>query len=137
MSQYAKYKDLGDKEKEKFEPSRGAPSAVSRIVSITDNRHKKEIVQGHKVCVVDIYADWCGPCKQVAPKFAKLAEKYYKPGVCIFAKEDVELELTPGLTSIPVFHFFHEGKFVGDVIGADIVEVENKVRELIALPSEI
>ena len=102
--------------------------------NITDNRHKRELIQGHRVCVIDIWADWCGPCKQVAPKFAKLADKYYKPGVCVFAKEEAQLELTPGLTSIPVFHFFLDGKFVGDVIGADIAAVEAKVRELLMTP---
>jgi len=125
---YKKFKDLAEKK----EP--GVQADSRHVIEIMDNRHKKEIVQGHTIAVVDIYGPTCGPCRQMAPGFAKLAAKYYKPGFCVLAKEDVTLELTPKITSVPTTHFFFDGRYVGDILGADLPAIENKLLELINGP---
>jgi thioredoxin len=63
------------------------------------------IYEGKKPCIIDFYADWCGPCKLVAPIMKELAAEY-KDNI-IFYKIDVERELAAvfGVNSIPVILF--------------------------------
>lgn len=80
--------------------------------------------------VVDFTATWCGPCKQVAPRFDALASKYKQSN---FVKVDVdELQSTAqgcGVSAMPTFHFYVNGKKVDEVVGADIVKVERLVNK--------
>jgi len=71
------------------------------------------VYEGDKPCIVDFYADWCGPCKMVAPIMKELAAKYKDE--IVFYKVDVdreqELAQVFGITSIPVILFVpKEGK---------------------------
>ncbi|KAI0547721.1 thioredoxin-like protein [Xylaria curta] len=65
---------------------------------------------------IDFYADWCGPCKQIAPIYEKLASQHAIPGVLAFAKVDVDNVQEParqyGVTAMPTFLFFKEGRQV-------------------------
>ncbi|MDR0948377.1 MAG: thioredoxin, partial [Lachnospiraceae bacterium] len=45
-------------------------------VKITAENFQKEVLEAQSPVVVDFYADWCGPCKMMAPVVAKMAEKY-------------------------------------------------------------
>lgn len=66
--------------------------------------------------VADFYADWCGPCKAIAPSYEKLAEKYSVPGYLAFAKVNVDnvqqVAAQYSVTAMPTFMFFKEGKQV-------------------------
>jgi thioredoxin len=63
--------------------------------------------EGDKPCVIDFYADWCGPCKAVAPVLEELAKEYdgelnvYK----VNTEEEQELASAFGIRSIPSFLF--------------------------------
>ena len=62
---------------------------------------------GDKPCIIDFYADWCRPCKMVAPIMAELAEKY-KGQITIYKiNTDQERELAQffGINSIPTMYF--------------------------------
>ena len=63
--------------------------------------------EGDKPCIIDFYADWCGPCKIVAPLLDELSEEYY--GKIDFYKVDTEAEQELssvfGIRSIPSFLF--------------------------------
>ncbi|KAI4859510.1 thioredoxin-like protein [Hypoxylon rubiginosum] len=65
---------------------------------------------------VDFYADWCGPCKQIAPHYAALAKQHSAPGVLAFAKVDVDAAQDAarafGVTAMPTFMFFKDGRQV-------------------------
>jgi thioredoxin 1 len=66
--------------------------------------------------VVDFFADWCPPCKAIAPIFETLAAKHGKPGYLAFAKVNVDqvqaVAQTYRITAMPTFLFFKEGKQV-------------------------
>lgn len=64
--------------------------------------------------VVDFYADWCPPCRAIAPVFSKLADKYAIPGHLAFAKINVDhvndVAGRYGVSAMPTFVFFENGK---------------------------
>ena len=122
MSQYKKLSTFGEKKSESPEV------VIPKILKIEDKMH---LIQNYKVCVVDVYADWCGPCKIVSPLFSQLFTKYNIPGICILAKENVDLKLSPNIQVVPSFQFFLYGQLDSVISGADITLVENKIIELI------
>ena len=63
--------------------------------------------EGDKPCIIDFYADWCGPCRRVAPVLKELAKRYKNDIVIYKINIDKERELagTFGVTSIPTILF--------------------------------
>ncbi|KAK4154436.1 Thioredoxin [Chaetomidium leptoderma] len=66
--------------------------------------------------IVDFHADWCGPCKMIAPHFLKMASTYSIPGFLAFAKVDVDkvgsVAQKYGVAAMPTFMFFKDAKQV-------------------------
>ncbi|KAG4275632.1 thioredoxin 1 [Fusarium proliferatum] len=66
--------------------------------------------------VVDFYADWCPPCRAIAPIFNSLATQHSLEGKLQFAKVNVDevrqLAMTYGITAMPTFLFFKDGSQV-------------------------
>ena len=94
--------------------------------SITCLEHKNKIIREYKYVVVDVYGDWCGPCKKIYPQILELQNKW--PTVK-FVKEDIDKKIT-NVNGVPYFQFYKKGKYVGDSIGASIKNVENKITEM-------
>ena len=70
--------------------------------------------------LVDFYADWCGPCKMMAPVIAQMAEKYdgkIKVGKCDIEEED-GLARMYRVMNIPNMKIFVNGEAVGNIVGA-------------------
>ena len=86
----------------------------------TDANFQKEALESDIPVLVDFYADWCGPCKMVAPIVAELAEEY--EGKFKIGKLNVDNE--PGVAekyrvmSIPTLLFIKSGEVVDTVVGA-------------------
>ena len=76
----------------------------------------------HKVALVDFYADWCMPCKMIAPVIENLAKKY--AGKIVFGK--VNIDESPSLAArfsvyaVPTLIIFREGEEAERVVGADL-----------------
>ncbi|KAG5366171.1 Thioredoxin-T [Yarrowia sp. B02] len=83
------------------------------------------------VSVVDFYADWCGPCKAVAPGYAKLAENYKNQAS--FYKVNVDnnqgASSHAGVSAMPTFGVFKSGKLLETVRGADLAAVERLIKK--------
>ncbi|KAK4273632.1 hypothetical protein QN277_021999 [Acacia crassicarpa] len=80
---------------------------------------------GDKTVVLDMYTQWCGPCKVMAPKFQELSEKYLD---VVFLKLDCNQENKPlakelGIRVVPTFKFLKDGKVVKEVTGAKFDDV--------------
>ena len=84
-------------------------------------------------CVVDFFATWCGPCKQIAPQIAKLAAQYQN---IAFLKVDVDqlkdIAAEYNITAMPTFVFLRGRKEVSRVKGADINAVHQQIIALTA-----
>lgn len=65
------------------------------------------VYEGEKPCIIDFYADWCGPCKKIAPVLKELAEQYKEDIIIYKVNVDNEKELaaTFGIQSIPTLLF--------------------------------
>jgi thioredoxin 1 len=102
------------------------------VLELTSIEQKRQVLQTNRVVVIDIYGDWCGPCKQVAPKYAQLAAKYNRLGHCLLVKENVKNDppLSQNIRGVPCFHFFLDGNLVDTITGGNITAVEQKVQEL-------
>jgi len=96
------------------------PSRVQLISSAAELK-KALTAAGRKLVVVDFFATWCGPCKQIAPQFAELSGQHKK---VVFLKVDVDkcpnLAATHGVTSMPTFLFLKGSKVVSKQAGASI-----------------
>lgn len=62
----------------------------SKVIAVTSAAHFSQLLSNATYTIVDFYADWCGPCKTIAPVFQNLAEKETKPGRMQFVKVNVD-----------------------------------------------
>jgi len=94
--------------------------ASANIREVTDANFESEVLKSDLPTLVDFWAIWCGPCKQIAPTVEFLAEEY--KGRVKVAKMDVDHhQITPqqyGIRSIPTLLIFKGGKVVGQLVGA-------------------
>ena len=88
-------------------------------------KHFNEIVSENDLVFIDVYASWCGPCKQIAPAIEKLANEKRR---IRFVKLDCEefTEVSDGLkiSSLPTFLLIKDKKIIKRVVGADLSEVK-------------
>jgi len=79
-----------------------------------------DFIKNNELVIIDFWADWCGPCKMVAPTFEELSKEY--EGKVSFAKMDTMVnEQTPvkfGIVSLPTFLVFKNGEKLGSLVGA-------------------
>ena len=89
-------------------------------VPVTDDTFAGVVEKGQGLVLVDFWAEWCGPCRMIAPSLEQLAVQYQ--GKATIAKMDVDANMrTPmrfNVRSIPTLMFFKDGKHVDTVIGA-------------------
>ena len=88
----------------------------------------------NKPMMIDFFAQWCGPCKRMAPIVEDLANKY--DGQVIVGKVDVddsvELSTQFGIRNIPTILFFKNGEVVDKVVGAiPASELESKLQSIL------
>lgn len=79
---------------------------LTKVYNFEKNQNEW-VYEGDKPCIVDFYADWCGPCRQVSPILKKLAMEYKDQIVVYKVNVDNEKELAMafGIQSIPTFLF--------------------------------
>ncbi len=89
------------------------------VAKFTDSDFQKNI-DAESLTVVDFWAEWCGPCKMVAPVIEELSEDY--DGKVTFGKVNVdhnpETSMKYGIRSIPTILYFKAGEIVDKVVGA-------------------
>lgn len=89
-------------------------------VEITDSNFQNEVLKSDTPVLLDFWAEWCGPCKMVAPVVEELAKEY--DGKLKVGKVDVDsnqqTSMQYGIRSIPTLLIFKGGKVVDQLVGA-------------------
>lgn len=87
---------------------------------VTDSDFEQEVLESETPVLVDFWAEWCAPCKMVAPVLDELAGEY--DGKIKFTKVDVDVNpqtaMKYGIRSIPTLLVFKGGSPVDQVVGA-------------------
>ena len=88
-------------------------------VKVNDENFKKEVLESELPCLVDFWAEWCMPCRMVAPTVEAIAKEYKgKLKVCkLNVDEASKTASTYGIMSIPTLAFFKNGKVADKVVG--------------------
>lgn len=76
----------------------------------------------NKLIIIDFFADWCNPCKAIAPYIEELATKFTNIHFFKINTDNAELKdvcSTCEIKGIPAFCYFHNGKYIDSVVGAD------------------
>jgi thioredoxin 2 len=98
----------------------GRPILLDRPVPVGDQAFERVVADAEVPVVVDFYADWCGPCKIMAPLFDELAAE--KKGEVLVLKLDTDRHPeTPqrlGIRGIPTLIVFRDGREVARQVGA-------------------
>jgi thioredoxin 1 len=100
--------------------SRRTMAAASDIRHITDDTFDPEVLKSETPVLVDYWAEWCGPCKSIAPILDEVAREY--EGRLKVAKINVDQnQLTPakfGIRGIPTLMLFKNGNVEATKVGA-------------------
>lgn len=102
------------------------------VLTATDGNFADEVEGSEGLAIVDFWAEWCGPCRMVAPIIEELANEY--EGRVTIAKLDVDANqqtaMRFGVRSIPTILFFKDGEHIDTVVGAvPKPHLERKIEE--------
>jgi thioredoxin 1 len=95
--------------------------ASENIIVLSDSDFEEKVLKSDKPILVDFWADWCGPCKSVAPFLDDIADEM--KGKVSIGKLNVDQNTTQagnfGVRSIPTLILFQNGKETERIVGAD------------------
>lgn len=92
---------------------------AGNMETFTDANFDEKVIKADKLTVVDFWAEWCAPCRMIAPTLAELAGEY--TGKVVIGKVNVDennkTATKYGIRSIPTLLFFRDGQIRKQVVG--------------------
>ena len=104
------------------------------IVKLTDSEFENQVIKSEKPTLVDYSADWCGPCKMIAPILEEVSTEMSDKIIIGKLNVDENSQTPPkyGIRGIPTLMIFKDGNAVGTHVGAlsksDLIQfIENNI----------
>jgi len=90
-----------------------------KVLAVSDSGFEKEVLQSDKPVLVDFWAEWCGPCKALAPVVSEVAEEYSEKVkfVKINVDDNPDLSAKYGIRGIPTLMIFKSGEVDATSVG--------------------
>ena len=90
------------------------------ILKLTDAEFESQVIKSEKPILVDYWAEWCGPCKMIAPVLEELAQELSDKVLIGKLNVDENSQTPPkyGIRGIPTLMLFKNGEVVGTQVGA-------------------
>jgi len=88
--------------------------------AVTDSTFESEVLKSSKPVLVDYWAEWCGPCRMVAPVLEEIATEHGSKIdiVKLNVDENPEVVRTYGILNIPTLTVFKDGQVAKEIVGA-------------------
>jgi len=106
--------------------------ASADIVNVGDDNFKQEVLDSQVPVLVDFWATWCGPCRQIAPALEDFASKY--KGKVKVAKLNIDDHQATAqqyrVMSIPTVLMFNNGQVADQVVGAFKDKIEGMIKKV-------
>lgn len=86
----------------------------------TDANFQQEVLQNDKVTLIDLWAEWCGPCRMMSPVVEELASEYKDRAVIgkLNVDDNPEVPMEYNVRGIPTFLLFKNGELKEKIVGA-------------------
>ncbi|MDP2561008.1 thioredoxin TrxA [Psychrobium sp. 1_MG-2023] len=90
------------------------------IIQLTDGNFEQDVINADRPVIVDFWAEWCGPCKMIAPILEEVAKEYADKVTIGKLNVDQNTETAPkyGIRGIPTLLLFKDGNVVATKVGA-------------------
>lgn len=92
---------------------------MGKALKLDENNFEEEVLNADKKVLVDFWADWCGPCKMVAPVLEEIADEYGDQIKVVKVNVDDNQELASQyeVMSIPTMIVFEDGNKIEEIVG--------------------
>eukprot|EP01067_Filipodium_phascolosomae_P005084 Filipodium_phascolosomae@DN30_c0_g1_i1.p1 len=110
---------------------------MTKVLHIKDKEEWDSLRSTKEFLVADFFAEWCGPCKIIAPYLEELAATHTQiTFVSVDIDQLLEVAEGEGISAMPTFKFYRKGEQVADLTGANKGALAEKVKLLLKDPSE-
>lgn len=91
---------------------------MADVLEVTDSSFENEVIKEEKLTLVDFWAEWCGPCRKLAPVIGEIAEEYKDKVKCVKIKADENMQTAQkySISGVPSILIFKNGEPVERIV---------------------